>query len=767
MRVLGHLIVASLVVLTATAGTATAAITVTPGADTVATSRIELDFGDAGGNIERLDGVRWRDSGGTLGANLSASSGAGGCDAPAALPFTWGEAGSLAGAPQPVGSGSAGTWTPRGRRSVEIASSRSLACTGDTTITPVRTRYTFFDAGGAANKVRVERTLSFSPLTPNYVTTSVRAYVTRLPYPAYSQVVHPNSAGNDLQKDAAQSPYQSETNWNQKWIAINNPATNAGVVLLRETSSLAQIVLDNDGGVTSASAIDLVKPLGGWAAPLTETEWLCFYDAASWPVGQRSATNLPSQCAIVPVPINTAPPVISGETKVGTPVSASQGTWDASASLAFQWLRCAAGVCTAIPGATAASYTPGDADEGKQMRFDVTSTATGGETDIASSALTDGVKSGPPQSTGLPLVSGEARQDEVLTGTIGNWSGTPTSYQYQWLRCAAADGTGCADVAGATATTYKLVAADVGATMRFRVRAVNSLGPSLAADSAPTVVIQRMVIRATLAVAPNPSCTGIATTFDGSASKTPNGPIVRYRLTYQEYPLGLFFAEALVGGGVIDRFLAKAPTYTLYDGANPSPSVTFTWNRQLLAPELSGKLGDYVRDVALVTLTVTDRAGATASADENIGFGQTYSNEARNKCPKLRVRLTAYAFAKVTGVAFAKATALSPAKSAFSVKVPCATVIDCAGSLAVTAVSATDTLRAFRAKAVVLARNRFFRVRGKQRGTVLAKLTKAGRSLVKRGTPLAVRVQLTSIDPATGRKTTRSTLTTLSAAAKR
>ena len=164
MRPLGHLIAATVVALGCTAATATAAITVTPASDTVATSRIELDFGDAGGNVERLDGVRWRDSGGMLGANLATSSGAGGCDAPAALPFTWGQAGSAAGAPQPVGDGSAGTWTPRGRRSVEIASSRPLACTGDTAVTPVRTRYTFFDVGGAANKIRVERTFAFSAL---------------------------------------------------------------------------------------------------------------------------------------------------------------------------------------------------------------------------------------------------------------------------------------------------------------------------------------------------------------------------------------------------------------------------------------------------------------------------------------------------------------------------------------------------------------------------------------------------------------------------
>ncbi len=116
-----------------------AAIVITPGADTVSTPRLQVDFGDAGADVERLDSVRWTTSAAVLTPNLATGDGVGGCDGLAAPRF-WGEAGSAAGQPQPVGSGSAGTWTARGGRTVQIDSSRPLLCTGDSAVTPVRTR---------------------------------------------------------------------------------------------------------------------------------------------------------------------------------------------------------------------------------------------------------------------------------------------------------------------------------------------------------------------------------------------------------------------------------------------------------------------------------------------------------------------------------------------------------------------------------------------------------------------------------------------------
>lgn len=743
---------------------AEAAVTLDPVANRVSTPRLEFDFGDGPGNVERLDSVRWRDSGSTLTGNLAANSVATGCGVPAQPQRAWGYAGSAAGPPQPVGDGTTGTWTPRGGRSVEINSTRPDSCGGYSPPTPVRTRYTFFNVGDAAGKVRVERTISFSALSPDDVNPSMRAYVPELSLASYAAVVHPNAAGTALVVDASQNPAVAQTDWNQTWVALNNPVTNAGVMILRETASNpTRLMLENDGS-SNSSGVDLIKPATGWKAPVTETEWLCFYDATSWPPPQRSPTFLPSACSVVPVPINSAAPSTSGVPVVAGTLTANVGAWDGAASLALQWLRCTAGACAAIPGATDASYTAGLADEGKQLRVDVTATATGGESDSASSPLTVPVAAGPPQNTASPTISGEARAGETLAGATGSWSSSPSSFLYQWLRCATAASTSCVDLAGATTSTYKLTRDDVGATMRLRVRAVGRSGTSVAAESAQTSEVLREVIRARLTLSPNPTCTGVSTTFDGSRSTSPSGPITDYRYTYKSIPspvLSAIVFGALVGSGdtgpAISNYLATVSPIVLEHGANAA-TVTepFTWNRQLAKAEsvTGGRSGDFARDPIYVTLTVTDGTGATdSSVPLSLSFAQSYSSQPRTRCP-LTLRPTPFAFAQVHKAAFTSTKAVSA-------RIPCATRIACAGSLKVVRTASKPGATVAKAKPIVLAGNPFFTIEGRHTASVRAKLTKAGQGLARHGKPVRVTLRITSINTVTGQQTTRSTLITL------
>jgi hypothetical protein len=80
-----------------------------------------------------------------------------------------------------------------------------------------------------------------------------------------------------------------------------------------------------------------------------------------------------------------------------------------------------------------------------------------------------------------PLVTGTAAVNKTLTTTAGTWVGA-TSESYQWQRCSST-GTGCADIPSATATTYKLTAADAGHVVRSTVRATNVNGISAPAAS--------------------------------------------------------------------------------------------------------------------------------------------------------------------------------------------------------------------------------------------------------------------------------------------
>jgi hypothetical protein len=91
-------------------------------------------------------------------------------------------------------------------------------------------------------------------------------------------------------------------------------------------------------------------------------------------------------------------------------------------------------------------------------------------------------------NTSPPVVTGTALEKHTLTTSPGSWNGAPNGFRAQWQRCSAA-GTGCVNISGATATTYKLTTADGGHTVRSTVSATNVNGTSAAAASTHTAVV--------------------------------------------------------------------------------------------------------------------------------------------------------------------------------------------------------------------------------------------------------------------------------------
>ena len=92
--------------------------------------------------------------------------------------------------------------------------------------------------------------------------------------------------------------------------------------------------------------------------------------------------------------------------------------------------------------------------------------------------------SNPPTVRTVPQIEGEAREGRTSTATRGEWGGSPTRFAFQWRRCNA-NGTACANIADATASSYTVRGADVDNTVRVRVTASNSEG-SATAVSQPT-----------------------------------------------------------------------------------------------------------------------------------------------------------------------------------------------------------------------------------------------------------------------------------------
>jgi hypothetical protein len=92
-----------------------------------------------------------------------------------------------------------------------------------------------------------------------------------------------------------------------------------------------------------------------------------------------------------------------------------------------------------------------------------------------------------PQNTAAPTISGTAKEGSTLTASTGTWTNSPTSFAYQWQRCAS-DGTGCGDVNGATDETYTPTSGDVSHTARVVVTATNADGKATA-SSEPSAIV--------------------------------------------------------------------------------------------------------------------------------------------------------------------------------------------------------------------------------------------------------------------------------------
>jgi hypothetical protein len=86
----------------------------------------------------------------------------------------------------------------------------------------------------------------------------------------------------------------------------------------------------------------------------------------------------------------------------------------------------------------------------------------------------------PPAVVDVPHVAGNGAVGDTLSCTMGNWTGEPTSYGYQWK----SDGT--ADLG--TGGTYVVAASDSGHSITCVVTATNALGSTVAPPSNAVLV---------------------------------------------------------------------------------------------------------------------------------------------------------------------------------------------------------------------------------------------------------------------------------------
>jgi hypothetical protein len=193
-------------------------------------------------------------------------------------------------------------------------------------------------------------------------------------------------------------------------------------------------------------------------------------------------------------PTNTVAPTITGIPSLGQTLTAAPGTWTESPTFTYQWVRCPASGgapdgsdCAVIGGASTTAYVVAAGDVGSRLRVRVTGSNSDGNATVASNATeVVGGQAGPP-NTAPPTIVGSPVVGQTLTANNGSWTGTGITFAYAWSRCDAT-GAACVPIPLATQTTYTLVTADSGRTIRVTVTATNTTG-SNSVQSAQTAAV--------------------------------------------------------------------------------------------------------------------------------------------------------------------------------------------------------------------------------------------------------------------------------------
>ncbi len=163
----------------------------------------------------------------------------------------------------------------------------------------------------------------------------------------------------------------------------------------------------------------------------------------------------------------------SGNAVQGTAVSVATVTdngTDVHSSASYQWQVFNGTSWTNISGATNATYTPAEADEGKALQVVVTyaGDAAGPESTMVSAGTVQEIAAGDLAATLGGLTSGNAVQGTAVSVATVTDNGTDvhSSASYQWQ---VFNGTSWTNISGATNATYTPAEADEGKALQVVV----------------------------------------------------------------------------------------------------------------------------------------------------------------------------------------------------------------------------------------------------------------------------------------------------------
>ncbi|WP_297107958.1 M23 family metallopeptidase [Tessaracoccus sp.] len=247
------------------------------------------------------------------------------------------------------------------------------------------------------------------------------------------------------------------------------------------------------------------------------------FNGTGWE-SETSVTNAASFAGWV----KSATPTLAGTMTVGKTLTAAPGAWADGAALSYQW-RADGKV---LEGATTSSLALVTAHVGKKLSVTVTGSKSGYVAVSKTSAQTAAVAAAPspkppapslnptptpspvpttpspsPEpttpsvkrltATPVPVITGSVEVGKKLTAAAGEWKSSGVVLLYQWYRSGQ-------KIAKATGQTYKLTAADKGATISVKVSGKKSGYITVTKMSAVT----KKVAAGTLSATPKPKISG-------------------------------------------------------------------------------------------------------------------------------------------------------------------------------------------------------------------------------------------------------------------
>ena len=366
--------------------------------------------------------------------------------------------------------------------------------------------------------------------------------------------------------------------------------SNTGISL---ASDGAGTLSGNTGTITAGTCS---VTLSSVQTTLNETIHL----TASRTSGDSLTTSVASSAIVVAKAnfvTNTAVAIV-GTPTVGTASTLTAGSYTpAPTGTSYQWRLCnsSGASCADISGATASTYTPVAGDVGGTLRVVETVTRAGYNNGSSTSAASPVVINGSFVTNTAVAIVGTPTVGTASTLTAGSYTPTPTGSSYQWRLCDSS-GASCADISGATSSTYTPVAGDVGGTLRV-VETVTKSGynnGSSTSAASPVVINGTFVTNTAVAIVGTPTVGTASTLTAGSYTPTPTGTSYQWRLCDSS------------GASCADISGATASTYT----------------------PIAGDVGGTLRVVETVTKSGYNNGSSTSAASPVVINGSFVTNTA-------------------------------------------------------------------------------------------------------------------------------------------